>query len=689
MRTEWRVALLCCLLALAAPAAAQRRALTLDDLHRIHELTEPAFAPRGDSIAYTVSTHNLDSDATVSDIWLVSWRGSQPRPLTNTKFTSEWLPRWRPDGKSVAFLSDAAKDETTQIWLMPVDGGAARPLTQAKAGVSDFAWSPDGKRLVFLAEDDPPASGKDSRGEDKPPPPIVTTRFQFKEDGRDYLTDRRQHLYLLDVASGQATQLTRGDHDEWLPSWSPDGKLISFVSKRSGDADRNLDFDVFVIEPVAGAQPRRISDFAGTDVDPYWESRPQFSPDSRKLVWLQGGEDKWIYYAPWQLTVADLATGRITRPARIDRCFYKPRWSHDGKYVLALVEQSRTTWLARIDPASEQITYLTSGNRFGYDFDVAPDGRIVVLDGDDYTPYELSALDTGPCDSAIRSDELHDCKVRYLTRHNAFLAEVELRTLEDISVEVDGIRVDSLVVKPLGYRPDRRYPVLVSVHGGPVYQVSHEFMFDWQFYAANGYVVLGVNPRGSSGRGFDFARAISADWGKVDVRDVQASLDFIAQQGWVDATRAGVGGWSYGGILTNYLIASDTRFKAAVSGAGSANTLAMYGHDQYTRELELEIGTPWQNFDVYARLSYPFLKADRIRTPTMFQCAQMDFNVPCLGAEQMYQALRSLGVPTQLVLYPDENHGLTVPSYLRDRLQRNLAWYDRFLKPGDTAPAAR
>src|SRR5688572_3011232 len=347
MRTEWRVALLCCLLALTAPAAAQRRALTLDDLHRIQDLTEPAFAPRGDSIAYTLSTHNLDSDATVSDIWLVSWRGSQPRPLTNTKFTSEWLPRWRPDGKSVAFLSDAAKDETTQIWLAPVDGGAARQLTTAKAGVSDFAWSPDGKRLVFLAEDDPPATGKDSRGEDKPPPPIVTTRFQFKEDGRDYLTDRRQHLYLLEVATGRTTLLTAGEHDEWLPSWSPDGKLISFVSKRSGDADRNLDFDVFVIEPVAGAQARRISDFPGTDVDPYWESRPQFSPDSRKLVWLQSGEDKWIYYAPWQLTVADLTTGRITKPARIDRCFYKPRWSHDSRHLLALVEQSRATWLAR------------------------------------------------------------------------------------------------------------------------------------------------------------------------------------------------------------------------------------------------------------------------------------------------------------------------------------------------------
>ncbi len=675
MRSE--LAFIACAL-LAAPALAQKRPIALDDLHRLQDITEPAFAPRGDAIVYTVSTHNLDSDETVSDLWRVSWQGGESEQLTHTPYESEWAPRWRPDGKAIAFLSDRGEDELTQVWLMPVEGGEGRALTSVRAGVMDFVWAPDGKRIVFVAEDDPPDPRKDSRGEDKPPPPIVTTRFQFKEDGRDYLTAVRQHLWLLEVDTGKVTLLTPGDHDEWLPTWSPDGKQIAFVSKRSGDADRSLDFDVFVIAPDAGATARKVGSFEGTDVDPYWESRPQWSPDSRKLLWLQSEAGKWIYYAPWQLAVADLATGQVTTPARIDRCFYKPRWSPDGKFLLALVEEARNTWLARIDPASDKVSYLTSGNRFAFDFDVAADGRIVLLDGDDYTPYELSAIDARARGGAAASAQ--GVQRRSLTRHNRFLEQVDLRTADDISVMSDGERIDAFVLRPIGARTDQRYPVIVRVHGGPVYQYSHEFMFDWQLYAAHGYVVVGINPRGSSGRGFDFARAIYGDWGNLDVKDVLAVVDFVSKQPWVDPQRIGVGGWSYGGILTNYLIASDPRFKAAISGAGSANMLGMYGHDQYTKEYEYELGTPWKNFDAYARVSYPFLHADRIRTPTMFQCATLDYNVPCLGAEQMYQALRSLDVPSQLVLYPDENHGLSVPSYLRDRLQRNLEWYDRWLK---------
>ena len=206
-------------------------------------------------------------------------------------------------------------------------------------------------------------------------------------------------------------------------------------------------------------------------------------------------------------------------------------------------------------------------------------------------------------------------------------------------------------------------------------------MPDWQAYAAQGYAVVAINPRGSSGSGFDFAKAIYADWGNKDVQDVLAGVDHVVGHGHRRSRSAsGIGGWSYGAILTNAVIARDTRFKAAISGAGASNMYAMYGHDQYIREYELELGTPWNNRELYDRASYPFLHADRITTPTLFQCAEKDDNVPCLGAEQMYQALRSLDVPTQLVVYPGENHGLTVPSYLRDRLERNLAWYDKYLK---------
>ena len=206
-------------------------------------------------------------------------------------------------------------------------------------------------------------------------------------------------------------------------------------------------------------------------------------------------------------------------------------------------------------------------------------------------------------------------------------------------------------------------------------------MADWQVYAANGFAVVAINPRGSSGRGFDFARAIYADWGNKDTADVLAGIDHVVKMGVADPARLGLGGWSYGAILTNAVIASDTRFKAAVSGAGASNMYALYGHDQYIREYTLELGSPWANREVYDRASFPFLHADRISTPTLFQCAEKDLNVPCLGAEQMYQALRVRDVPTRLVIYPGEHHGLSVPSYLRDRMQRNLDWYSRFLKP--------
>jgi dipeptidyl aminopeptidase/acylaminoacyl peptidase len=667
------------LLLSAGVVAADKRPIALDDLHRLQDVSQPAFAPSGATIVYTVSTHNLDSDATVSDIWRVDWRGGDPVQLTQTPFASEWLPQWRPDGKAIAFLSDRGEDEVTQIWLLPADGGEARQITKVKSGVSDFVWSPNGMQIAFVAEDDEPETAKDSRGKDKPKPPIVTTRYQFKEDGRDYLTKRRQHLYLVDIENGRVTLLTPGDYDEWLPSWSPDGKLLAFVSKRQGDPDRNMNFDVYVMAPAAGAQPRRVSTFEGTDVDPYWESRPEWSPDSGKLLWLQSGEDKWIYYKPWQMVVADLASGKLSAPAHIDRCFYKPQWSPDGKFLYALIEQNRATWLARIEPATDKVTYLTSGSRFAFDFDIGPDGRIVLLDGDDVTPYELSAHD-GVKGGRKKSEGGDRGDWRKLTRHNVFLDSVELRSLEDFSFMSNSERIDGMLVKPAGFRPGVRYPAIVRLHGGPVYQFSHEFMFEWQFYTANGYVVIAINPRGSSGRGFDFSRAIYANWGDVDVKDVLAGVDHVVREGFVDPERIGIGGRSYGGILTNFVIASDPRFKAAVSGAGSSNTLGMYGHDQYTREVELELGTPWSNLDTYIRNSYPFLRADRIKTPTQLYCAQEDFNVPCLGSEQMYQALRSLDVPTELVLYPGENHAMTVPSYLRDRVQRSLVWYDRYLK---------
>jgi dipeptidyl aminopeptidase/acylaminoacyl peptidase len=230
---------------------------------------------------------------------------------------------------------------------------------------------------------------------------------------------------------------------------------------------------------------------------------------------------------------------------------------------------------------------------------------------------------------------------------------------------------------------------LLRIHGGPNGQDDHRWTLERQWFAANGYAVLAVNYRGSAGRGQKYSRSIFADWGHYEVEDLLAGVNEVIKMGIADPNRLGVGGWSYGGILTDYVIATDTRFKAATSGAGTAFTVSFYGTDQYIIQYDYEIGPPWnpKSWETYQKISYPFLHADKIKTPTLFLGGERDFNVPVQGSQQMYQALRSLGVPTQLVIYPDQFHGITKPTYIRDRLERYLGWYDKYLKKVDPAAA--
>jgi dipeptidyl aminopeptidase/acylaminoacyl peptidase len=659
---QFRLTLLLCALSLTAQAADDR--FGIDDLLRLADVGEPALSPDGEYLAYSVTTNDLVRDKPTTDLWRVRWDGSDRRALTQTPGTDEWQPGWSPDGKWIAFLSDRGDDDAkTQVWVMPATSGEAEKLTDFPGGVGDYAWAPDSRRLAIIANDP-----KQPKGEPKPPqpPPIVINRFQFKEDGTGLLTERRQHLYLFEIDGRKATPLTSGQHDEYLPSWSPDGKQVAYVSKRGTDPDRHRNWDIYLIEPRAGAEERRLTSFPGADLDPGWESRPDWSPDSRRIAYLQGGEDRLHEYALTQMAVIDVATGEVKQPALIDRSFTKPRFSPDGKSVLALIEQNRVTLLSRIELASGKITPLTQGRRVDADFALAANGRLVVLGGDDQHPNELAAIERRG--------------LRTVADHNGWLRGKRLADVEPIDFDsADGTHIYGFLVKPIGYEAGHRYPTILRIHGGPISQYAHEFMSDWQVYAANGYAVVAANPRGSSGRGQDFTLAIYADWGNKDSADVLAAVDHAVALGVADPERLGIGGRSYGGILSDFVIARDTRFKAAVSGAGAGNMLATWGADQYIFEYEAELGTPWANRDVYDRNSYPLLHADRITTPTSFYCEELDVNVPCIGSEQMYQALRSLNVPTELVYYPGEWHPVTVPSYLRDRMQRHLAWYERYL----------
>jgi dipeptidyl aminopeptidase/acylaminoacyl peptidase len=673
-----RVVVIAVLAASAAVAQTPaRRKLTLDDLYRLRSVSGPEISPDGAWVAYTVSMADTAKDRHDSDVWMTSWDGRRSLRLTTSK-AGEHTPRWSPDGRYLAFLSDREDPrEVQQVWLLDRGGGEAERITDLPGGVSDYAWSPEGKRLALIASDPDPDSAVTSSDSSRQttPRPIVIDRFQFKEDETGYLHTRRDHLYLFDLARRKAELLTPGDYNEQAPSWSPDGRTIAFVSKRRADFDRTDNWDLYVVEATLGASPRQLTTFEGPDMDPDWGGRaPAWSPDGKHLAYVQGGPLKLIYYAGQKLAIVPVSGGaaRIVTPA-LDRNVLSPTWSKDGSSILFLLEDDRVTHLASIPARGGQVQVLTKDRRLVSDFSLSAGGKLAVLASTPAAPAEVFAVDGS--------------ELRGLSRQNEkWLPEVQLSPVEEISFKSrDGTPINGFLARPLGHRPGTRLPTVLWIHGGPVYQFSNEFNFGWQLLAAQGFAVVAANPRGSSGRGEKFSTAIWADWGNKDGEDAIAAVDYAVAEGVADPKRLGVGGWSYGGILTNQVIARDQRFKAAISGAGQSNALAGYGTDQYVREYEAELGRPWDNTEAWLRVSYPFFHADRIVTPTLFICGEKDFNVPLLNSEQMYQALRSLGRETQLVIYPGEYHDIRKPSYQRDRLARYLDWYGRYLKRGAQA----
>jgi len=659
---------------LTATASAQtQRKLTLDDLNQLREVSAPELSPDGAWVAYTVTLPDTAKDQPNRDLWMTSWDGRRSVRLT-TSPSSEGTPRWSPDGRYLAFLSSREDArEAAQVWLLDRSGGEAERVTNLPGGVSEYAWSPDSKRLVLVASDSDSvssAAGSDSTPR-RAPRPIVIDRYQFKEDETGYLDRKRSHLYLFDLAARKPQILTPGDYNEQGPVWSPDGSSIAFISKRRPEFDRTDNWDLYVVAASPGAAPRQLTTFPGPDMDPGWGGRPPaWSPDGKSIAYVQGGPLKLIYYAGEKLAVIPVAGGpaRILTPT-LDRNVLSPRWSRDGSSVLFLLEDDRVTHLASVPAQGGAVQMLTKGRRFVSDYSTSSDGKIAVLASSPSAPAEVSALN---------GEEL-----RPLSRQNdAWLSQVQLAPVEEISFKSkDGTPVNGFLVRPVGYKQGTRVPTILRIHGGPVYQFSNEFSFEWQVFAAQGFAVLGANPRGSSGRGEKFSLGIWADWGNKDSQDVLGAVDYAVAEGIADPNRLGVGGWSYGGILTNQVIARDPRFKAAITGAGQSNALAGYGTDQYVREYEAELGTPWGNTDTWMRVSYPFYHADRIVTPTLFMCGDKDFNVPLLNSEQMYQSLRSLGRETQLVIYPGEYHQIRRPSFERDRLRRYVDWYGKHLQP--------
>ena len=653
-------------LALATTSATRAqgtRPLQTGDMFRLREVGEPRISPDGAWIAYTVTTIDSLKDKSDSDLWMVSWDGSRTIRLTNSP-EGEGTPRWSPDNRYLAFQSSRFESKGAQVWLLDRAGGEAVRLTEIKGGVADLAWSPDATRLVVVSQDPDPEELKKDSSASKSPKPIVIDRYRFKEDRDGYLNRLRSHLYVVDVASRNVVQVTTGDFDDSSPRWSPDGTRLAFVSRRGGDPDRENNSDVFVVEARAGATPTRLTSWAGPDDSPEW------NPDGTQIAYLQGSEPKLYAYNQDALAVIP-STGGAPRliATTLDRDVSRPTWSRDGQSILVLIGDDRAEHLARVALSDGAVTRLVDGRRVVGGFDMSTNGRMVARIASATHPFEAFAVEDG--------------KLRAVSHVNdAVVAELRLGTTEDLNFKnKDGLTVGAILVKPADFVAGRKYPLLLRIHGGPNGQDQHAFAFERELLAAQGYLVLAVNYRGSSGRGQAWKRAIFADWGNKEVQDLLAGVDHVVALGLADPTRLGLGGWSYGGILTDFTIATTPRFRAATSGAGSALQTTMYGSDQYIYQYEIELGPPWKNPKAWEKVSYAFLHADRISTPTLFMGGEKDFNVPIAGSEQMYQALKSLGVDTQLIVYPGQFHGLTRPSFIRDRYERYLAWYDKYLRP--------
>lgn len=655
---------------LSAPFSAmaqEKGPVTIEALAKLKRVSSPAISPDGDWIAYVVEGRVEGADKTRAQLFMASADGKTVLPMTSASYDAH-SPQWSPDGKQLAFLaarSDLDENAATQVWTLDMRGGEARAYTDVTQGISGFEWAPDGKRMLLMIQDEGENARKKREareaGEDEPELPWVIDRRQFKEDGVGYLDRSRTHIYVIAERLAEPVQITDGDRDDHGATWSPDGTRIAYATNVTEDPDGNYNTDIFVIDAAAGSTPVQVTTNPGGETSPAW------SPDGKTLAYTTSLKPELLWYATSHLATSP-ATGGSVRllTESLDRNVFDPAWSPDGKSIYFTIENEGMQPIMAADVRTGRLSQYVSGQFAIYDYDVAGNGDLALRLTNPTLPSEIFLKSGRQLTQVTRTNE-------------AVLDTLDLAKPQFVSFDnPDGISVDEFIYPAKDVTGPA--PAILFNHGGPVAQYDYSFEPFAQLFAANGYATVMVNPRGSSGKGEDFKKAIFAEWGVKDFADVMAGVDTAVDLGLVDPDRLGVGGWSYGGILTNYVITQTDRFKAAVSGASEVNYTANYGHDIYQREWEIELGLPWENQEGWDAIS-PFWDAPKVTTPTQFMVGQEDWNVPAMNSEQFYLALKRLGIDTKLVVYPGEDHSIDRPSFVDDRYQRFIDWYDTYLKP--------
>ncbi len=676
-----------CLMAitLAAQNSNTSRGITPEDYYSFEFASDPHISPDGKLVAYVVTKIDRAQNRRNSSIWIVPADGSRAPWQFTTAPQNSNAPRWSPDGTSLAFLSSRPSETTpaaggspaasaepvrNQVYVLSMNGGEARRITNLKNGVSVFRWSPDGSRLVVVSRIGPSDNRGDSRAGDNKDRSDVrhyqNTSYKFNDTG--WFDDRRTHLWIVDVKTGNAKQITEGnDWNDSDPQWSPDGKRIAFVSNRSGkEYEENRNSDVWVINSDGSGTLTRISDHDEADNQPRW------SPDGKWIAFTGEIHDRdhpkiWLAPAGGGAPSVLAANGLDLIPGGLD-------WSDDGKSIYFESGVKGENHLFRVDVQSKSIAQVTHGPRAvrGVDFDFR---RNIMA----YLANDFQHLDD------LYVANLNDGNSHKLTKLNeALWKQLQLANVERFTYKsADDWDVDAFFVKPVGWQEGRKYPLILSIHGGPAGQYGVDWNHEFQGYAAKGYAVLFTNPRGSTGYGQKFERGIFGEWGGKDYQDIMNGLDAaLRRYPWIDQDRMGVTGGSYGGFMTNWIVGHTDRFKAAVTLRSLSNFISddgtrdgAYGHSPDFG------GDIFQRFDLYWDRS-PLKYAKNVKTPTLILHSDNDYRVPIEQGEQWFRALKHFGVTTEIVFFPRENHNLTrtgEPKHLVESLNWQLYWFDRFL----------